>query len=118
MILLILNLESCAKVKIKDHEFCADAGELGASCFYTRSNQTRRIPLHEWEEQRIGMICSHANTFADWKATILKLCRLAGRRCTYQAWREVVEFHDKIESFTIDLNAYQNGEKSSLTELY
>jgi hypothetical protein len=91
------SLASCSTVVIKDAEFCADAGELGAFCFNTLSEKERDIPKADWDTERFGMICTKAEHFAEWKAAILKLCR-KNPICTYDMAREVKRFSGRIET--------------------
>lgn len=101
--LISILLVSCSSVKIKDHEFCGDAGPLGASCFHTLTDESRDIEKEQWDQERFGMICTNAASFADWKESLLKLCKLAGKRCRYVVEKKIIEFNDKVESFTLSL---------------
>lgn len=65
---------------IRDSEWCGDAGPDGAVCATTLSDKTRDIPKDAWDEMRPGMICGSAETFAEWKASLLKLCK-DSKRC-------------------------------------
>lgn len=105
MILFLLNLNSCARVKIKDAEWCADAGSIGASCFHTLSEQTRDIEKEAWDEERFGMICTKSENFAEWKKSILQLCKMAGKRCTYDIKRNIIRFNEKVELATKSLKS-------------
>ena len=96
-------LSSCANVKIKNSEFCGDMGNLGASCFKTLSGETRDISPNDWDDERFGMICSKADTFADWKKAILKLCKMS-RRCKYESKKNIKNFGKKVESFKLKIN--------------
>ena len=101
--LFLLSLSSCSQVKIKDSEWCGDAGQFGASCFKTLSDNTRDIEKAKWDEERFGMICTKAENFADWKASILKLCQMAGKRCKYDVKNKVIRFNERVESFSKSL---------------
>lgn len=95
VILSVFLLSSCAKVQISDSEWCGDLGEDGASCFNTLSDKQRDIAKKEWDKERLGMICSKAETFADWQATILKLCK-ASKRCSYQGKQIIFNFMENV----------------------
>jgi hypothetical protein len=98
-----LLLLSCSQVKIKDSEWCGDAGPYGASCFKTLSDNSRDIEKEEWDKERFGMICTKAENFAEWKIAILKLCKMAGRRCKYDVKQKVIRFNEKVEAFSKSL---------------
>lgn len=98
LILSVLSLVSCARITIKDQEYCGDAGPLGASCFTTLSNQSRDLTPAEWEEERFGKICTDASNFADNTANILKACRLC-KCCTYDAKSKVIQFKENVQAF-------------------
>lgn len=100
LISFVFLLASCARVKVKDSEWCGDIGSYGASCFHTLTDETREVSLKEWEQERFGMICTKADNFADWKITILKLCRIAKFRCTYDSKTKMVQFIGKVEDFS------------------
>ncbi len=82
-LLIISSLTSCASVHLKDAEWCADAGELGASCFNTLSDGGRDLDKAAWDTLRFGQVCTEAASFANWKAALLKFCRSTGA-CTYE----------------------------------
>jgi hypothetical protein len=92
---LILSF-SCARIPIKDSEWCGDLGNEGASCFNTLSDNTRDISKEEWDKERVGMICSKAQTFSDWQAAIIKLCK-ASKRCTFEDKKIIINFVDNVE---------------------
>ena len=96
---MFVFLNSCASVKLKNSEWCGDLGNDGASCFNTHNDNIRDVLPEAWEKERFGMLCTKAETFADWKATILKLCKLAGNRCSYDEQKNLVIFMDKVNGF-------------------
>jgi hypothetical protein len=108
-LLILILLVSCSTVKISDHEWCGDAGPYGASCFHTLSDRKRDIPKETWDivsvgpDHRFGMICTSAESFANWKEALLKLCTLAKKRCTYIAKKKIIEFTDRIDEFSNSL---------------
>jgi hypothetical protein len=86
-------------VQISDSEWCGDAGSLGASCFHTLSDQERDIEKDQWDQERFGMVCTSAETLAEWKAAILKLCKDT-KRCDYETKKKIVEFGKKLRKVT------------------
>ena len=106
-----LLLNGCAVVRIKNSEWCGDFGPEGASCFNTHNDNSRDIPSNEWDEERFGMICTSAETFTDWKANILKLCKVAGRRCRFEEKKNIIIFMDKVDGIVRKFMTY----KESLT---
>jgi hypothetical protein len=91
---LLLTLTACAKVSIKDAEWCGDMGFLGASCFHTLTPDTRDIPQPNWDEERFGQVCTKAKTFKDMKVAIEKLCSVSNVRCSYEV-EEIIRNMDK-----------------------
>jgi hypothetical protein len=122
LILFVFVLEACSRVPIKNAEWCADMGPYGASCVKTLSDDQREIPKEIWDQleigpdHRFGMVCTDPANFADWKKAILKLCYLT-KACTYNVKTKVVQFADKMESFTISMEKnYVLKEAESTTE--
>lgn len=113
ILLTLTLLVSCSQVKIKDHEFCGDAGPYGASCFHTLTDESRDIEKEEWDRERFGMICTNAESFADWKESLLKLCKLAGKRCRYIVKKKIIEFSDKVDGFSKSLISVSVDESSN-----
>ena len=95
LLFVCLNLSSCGHVRIKDQEYCSDGGIFGATCVTTLSEQRRDIPPEIWQHERVGMICSSADVYAENVATLLKLCKVS-KRCTYDAKKKILKFQDFI----------------------
>jgi hypothetical protein len=77
-------------------------GEDGATCFHTFTPDTRDLTKPEWDELRFGQLCTSADTFADWKVTIEKLCS-ASQRCTYKQaknLRKIIAALEKVKDKT------------------
>lgn len=70
-------------------------GSLGASCFHTLTTETRDVRPGAWDDERFGMVCTQAQTFADWKKVIEKLCSISGR-CDYKTKQQIKAFFLKI----------------------
>ena len=102
-LLLLALISSCAKVKISDSEFCGDMGQEGATCFRTISGQLREVSPSEWESERFGQICTRPETFAEWKAAILKLCKMT-KRCTFEVKSKVKSFGHNVDKIRIKIN--------------
>lgn len=77
-IMLLMTLfagTSCSRVALLDSEWCGDKGKLGARCNWLKSEgKERSVPKAEWDAQRVGMICTDAETFINWKSALKKLC--------------------------------------------
>ena len=105
--LLICNILACGSVKIKDAEWCADRGPLGATCFHTLDkDQERDIPKETWDEiwvgpdHRFGKVCTDPDNFANLKAAILKFCSKT-KMCSYEFKKKVTEFTESVENHGI-----------------
>lgn len=98
---LIFSFMACGSVKIKDGEWCGDAGPMGAHCFHTLTDETRDISKEVWDEiaigpdHRFGMVCSEPDNFANWKAAILKFCSRT-KMCSYEFKKKVNEFSERV----------------------
>ncbi len=95
----VLVLDGCS-IPIKDHEFCADFGPDGAHCAHFLTDEVRDIPKPEWDlEREDKMVCETSDVFADWKATIEKLCS-ATNRCKYEEVKAMRDFFAKMKDLT------------------
>jgi hypothetical protein len=102
VLLFVFLLNSCAKVPIKNSEWCGDLGSEGASCFNTLNDNSRDISKEEWDQERIGMICTKPQTFQELQSAILKLCK-ASKRCTYENKKIIFNFIKNIEAIEDNL---------------
>ena len=96
MILSAFALNGCARVKINDHEICADKGELGARCVHMLSAKTRILDFDQWQDERFGQLCLREDGFANLKEAILKLCD-SSQRCSWEEVRNLKTVLDRIE---------------------
>lgn len=98
--LFITTATSCA-IPIRDQEWCADMAQDGASCFHTLTTGSRVLTKQEWDDIRVGQLCTSPTTFADIKATVEKLCH-ASKNCVYekalQAFFQQVEDHSRLRA--------------------
>ena len=72
------------QVTIPNVEICADEGDLGAFCKYTRKNQTRTLNLAEWDQQRFGWFCMDSDALDDYQSFIQHACNQE-KNCIEQA---------------------------------
>lgn len=91
-----LALASCGHVEIRDSEWCADLGALGASCVHMLTDEKRRIEKDDWDAERLGQMCTKSESFSGWKAAIMKLCKQT-RMCTYEDKRMLNAFIERVE---------------------
>lgn len=80
-------------------------GELGASCFYTHSNNARDLSKTEWDEERVGKVCTEAATLANYKTAIQKLCYVT-KSCTIEQKKILKQIGTKLELFDKEANDY------------
>lgn len=85
VIVLGLCAASCAPIKIKDHEFYGDMGKFGAVKVHSLFTEIPPVRIYqpEWDQMRIGMVCTSADTIADIQATVDKLCTRSNQ-CDYE----------------------------------
>lgn len=94
-LLFASSLSACGgRVRITDTEWCGNGPDGGAVCFHTLSDRWRSLPQTEWDIERVGQICSTADTFAEWKAALLKLCEQTGS-CDFQVQEAIRTFGNK-----------------------
>lgn len=98
LILFLSLLSSCAGVTIHDSEWCGDIGSYGASCFHTVTDQRRDLSKEKWDNLRYGQLCTSAESFANWKASLLKLCGKTGM-CSFEEKKLISEMGERIDSF-------------------
>lgn len=96
---LFTCLVSCAKVNISDSEVCGDAGPIGGVCFRMLSDTERDVPKVDWDKERVGMLCTKSNNFAEWKGAILKLCKET-KLCSYEVKAKIEAVSQKVARVT------------------
>lgn len=74
LLMILFVVSSCARVPIVDSEWCGDKGAFGARCTYFIKDQRRNMAKAEWDKKRVGMVCTSAETFSNWKKSLMKLC--------------------------------------------
>jgi len=94
-LVIVVAVSSCARVQVKDGEFCGDLGSEGAVCFNLLSDGVREISANDWDDERFGMICSKAETFTNLKTVAIQLCNTT-KRCSYEEKQNLIKFQDKI----------------------
>lgn len=94
----IALLSGCAKVVIKDVEWCASAGRFGALCQHSIHDQSRRMTVEEFIDflqARPGnpangipakgpALCTSSEGFKDVKTMLEQACYLLKKKCTYE----------------------------------
>lgn len=87
VIVLALSVLSCSRQKIvvKDYEFFGDKGRFGATKVWSLSTERPgvKIPKSQWDEIRIGMVCTKAENITDIQTNIDKLCAANTTTCWY-----------------------------------
>lgn len=78
-------------------------GELGATCFHTLSDGMRELEKEQWDRERVGQLCTTSESFANWKAAILKLCEET-KRCTYEEEKLLQEIDKRFQALLFKLN--------------
>ena len=96
VILFALILSSCGNVQVKNTEWCADIGPLGATCFNTLNDDTRDLDELEWEYERFGYVCTSPDDFAEIRKVIEKLCS-STRRCDFEDQKKIKNFFKKMD---------------------
>lgn len=93
---ILTAISGCKSVTIPDTEWCGDMGNDGASCYHTIAPDSRQVTKAAWDAERVGMLCTKAETFASWKNLIEKLCHVS-KDCDYQTQKRLTAFFDRSE---------------------
>jgi len=99
----LLPLNGCNQVPIKNNEFCADAGQFGASCFHSLSDDERDIPKATWDiptvdpSHRFGMVCTSTDAFTNWQKAIEILCQNHQTECDFETKQAIQIFLSKVK---------------------
>jgi len=84
-------------------------GDLGASCSHTLSDQKRDIPKAEWDQERFGQLCATPDSFANWKASLIKLCKET-KLCTFAEEKAIKAASKRIEKLEQRMKLTEEGE--------
>jgi hypothetical protein len=101
-IIMVIFLSSCASsishapVLVHDVEFCTDLGSRGAICTTTLSHSRREISAQAWGMQRIGMICTDSEGFAQTFATQEQLCTQL-EVCDYETQQKIIGLNNEMK---------------------
>lgn len=94
-LILLFIVSGCSHVTVKDKEVCADLGYVGAHCAHTYTDTKRDIPKYEWDAERIGWMCTPAESFSDTEDSIDELCRITNK-CDYETREIIQKYKDHI----------------------
>lgn len=95
-----MTLSACGTVKIYDAEWCGDMGTEGAACFHTLSDKEREMSKPLWDIERFGMLCTKADSFANWKTAILALCDRT-KQCSFEEREQVERLYERVDAFAV-----------------
>lgn len=96
----------CTKISINDAEVCGDMGKKGAACFRMLSDASRDVAKPQWDTERFGMLCTKSDNFANWKASILKLCDET-KLCSFEVKQKIEAFAQKVEKSSQQLPIFK-----------
>lgn len=71
-----LKIQSISTVTIPNVEICADEGDLGAFCKFTRSSVTRTIPKAQWDIMRAGWFFFTPDSLGEYQTFVSSSCNL------------------------------------------
>tara|TARA_R110000868_G_scaffold291143_1_gene551532 strand:+ start:226 stop:594 length:369 start_codon:yes stop_codon:yes gene_type:complete len=89
---------SCSQVQIKDSEWFGNLPDGSAIAFHFLTPENRELSREQWDQERVGMVCTKSDNFGDWKAALEKLCRVSGK-CSYQTKKKISQFIYRMNSF-------------------
>lgn len=102
----LISLTSCRTIELRDQEWCGDKSHLGARCSHTYSNVVRDVPKAQWDRERVGMVCSRAENFAENMAIIKKLCSET-KKCTRKQINALQNFTDDLDEYELEVRSLQ-----------
>lgn len=105
---MALSSTGCQQVPLKDNEWCADEGRLGADCFHTISDSTRTLDKPTWDTQRFGWVCTDTESFTNWKEAIDKFCAQYQGECTEEMQQNKTRIVRKIRKIRKKLGLTTN----------
>lgn len=73
--------------KVYDKEVCGDLGQDGAACAHTYIDKKRDLTKKQWDEIRIGWLCSNSEGFNDTETLVEQVCQVVS--CDYQTRENV-----------------------------
>lgn len=96
MVLLLLN--ACGNVTIKDEIFYGNKGMLGAVEFHTFTSDQRQVSFEEWMKllKKKPLICSSVDTFGDIKKFMEQVCSVCNC-CQADTKAKADEFFENIK---------------------
>lgn len=93
---LLLLLNACSEVTIRDNEVCADAGAQGCLCFHTLSDASRDLNRAQCDAEEFGKVFMSTDSFTNLKTAIDVLCQNHQEQCTYEQKKALEKFYSKI----------------------
>lgn len=106
---VLLFLDGCQQVTIKDETIYADKGDLGAFEAHTLTTPTRDVPKIEWDNLRVGMLCMSPDSFGDYKQAIEKLCSYEKNVCDYNMQQALQSFFLHMEPVIREANKFKGS---------
>jgi hypothetical protein len=94
-ILLVLNLSSCASIKVPDVEVCANITSSKGYCVKTLSLTDREVSGQEWVDFNRRSLKMSPESYAEIKAVLLKLCKKSNE-CNYQETTEKIAYLESM----------------------
>jgi hypothetical protein len=74
LVMGLLSTVACSKLTIPNVEICADVGNAGAVCKYTRSNDSRDISKPQWDTERLGQFCMNPDALGEYQKFVEEAC--------------------------------------------
>jgi len=104
---VILTLNACSSVTVRDRRVCADLGAAGARCNNTLTSSPQDIPKEIWdlpyvhENTRFGKLCFSSEDFTEGETALDQLCEVA--KCDYEARKKVEQFKKNMRDLTTQI---------------
>jgi hypothetical protein len=74
VILLVGSTSSCQHIIIKDAEWCSNLVNGDAYCVHSITGAKRYVAQEQWDKERVGMVSTKAENYANIKEVIKQLC--------------------------------------------
>lgn len=95
--LFCLVLVGCSGVTIENHEWCVIAGNDGAYCFHTISEEERELTKSEWDAVSPGWIAGSPEAFGNLKTVVEQLCSDPKTNCSYEKIERMNKVLEKVK---------------------
>lgn len=71
---MVGSITSCQHIIIHDAEWCSNLSNGDAYCVHSITGSKRYVDKTQWDKERVGMVSTKAENYANIKEVIRQLC--------------------------------------------